>query len=190
MWARKFIGVAFSVIVITITFTLPRIVWADQSPSTSTALNSGELFPRGTWTLQTDGAYMRGVGQPRYEQLTGGQVSASYYVRNHASVPFELPFYDVNQSGPKCNHRRVRFIGPRSLAGVRSFLDLCFDGGRCGGRFFQQQRAASWNKLQLHAAVRHGGYVHGFAFDLSIRRLPLLAPEQRGIRGDSPQSIH
>ena len=98
MWAQKLIGLSFSLILITI--ISPRIVRADQWPSTSTSANSAEFFPKGTWTFQTDGTFIRGVGQPRYEQLSGGQVSTSYYVRNRASFCFEMPLYYVNQSGP------------------------------------------------------------------------------------------
>jgi hypothetical protein len=61
---------------------------------------SGEQFPRGTWDLQFDGAFVRGRSNPRFEQFTGGHVGVGYYFRDRLSLQADVPVYWVNQHQP------------------------------------------------------------------------------------------
>ena len=64
------------------------------------ALN-GEQFPRGTWTVQLDGAFVHDFTNRSFEQFAGGHVGIGYYLFDRLSVNADLPVYWVNQSGPK-----------------------------------------------------------------------------------------
>ena len=66
----------------------------------SNATSAIERFPKGTWTLQLDGAFLHAYSSPRFEQFSGGHVALGYYLRDRFSLNLGLPAYWVNQSGP------------------------------------------------------------------------------------------
>jgi lipid A 3-O-deacylase len=88
----------------------------------------GEQFPRGTWTLQADGAFIRARTNPRFEQFTGGHVGVGYYFLDRISVNADLPVYWVNQTGPSATAAGFDLLARWHFL-ERNHLSLFLDGG-------------------------------------------------------------
>lgn len=80
---------------------------ASSSPSTGPQCvesDSGheapEQFPRGTWDLQVNGAFVLARTNPRFEQFAGGSVGIGYYFRDRLSIQVDIPVYWLNQRQP------------------------------------------------------------------------------------------
>src|SRR5258708_29385112 len=88
----------------------------------------GEQFPRGTWTLQVDGAFLRARTNPRFEQFAGGRLGVGYYFLNRLSVNAEFPVYWVNQTGPNTAAGGFDLLARWHFV-ERGRLSLYLDGG-------------------------------------------------------------
>ena len=88
----------------------------------------GEQFPRGTWTLQVDGAFLRARTNPRFEQFAGGHVGVGYYVLDRLSINADVPVYWVNQSGPNAVAGGFDLLARWHFV-ERGRLSLYLDGG-------------------------------------------------------------
>jgi hypothetical protein len=70
------------------------------SAQTASASPATELFSRGYRTLDFTGQYIQEVTNKRDDQLAGGSVGLSYYLFDRTAVVVQVPFYDVERSGP------------------------------------------------------------------------------------------
>ena len=65
------------------------------APDSRPAPSSGEQFPRGTWILQFDGAYLHSFDAPRRERFAGGRFGVGYYFQDRLSINVDVPVYWV-----------------------------------------------------------------------------------------------
>src|SRR5882724_10046948 len=87
-----------------------------------------EQFPRGTWTVQLDGAFVRARTNPRFEQFTGGHIGVGNYFRDRLSINADVPVYWVNQTGPSTAAGGFDLLA-RWHFFERDHLSLFLDGG-------------------------------------------------------------